>query len=663
MKRFLIVFLGLYSIAFAQDLPKYVNYHHEMAAAKAQQFARMQSLEKSATATDYGSYDVHFYELNLTFDRATSTISGTVTMYATSTADSQNSVQIDLSNTGLTVNDVSGRPYRWTHSNNKIRLYFSPALANGEDFSVTVDYQGSPVGAGFQGLTFDTHGNNEPIISSLSEPYFARSWWPCKDVPSDKADSANINITSEDDLIPVSNGTLVNTVDNGNGTHTYFWQVRYPITTYLISVAISDYTHLHDTYTAMNGDTMRLDYFLYPEQASNSYYTNNVYQTNQMIQIFAHRYGEYPFIQEKYGMASFDWGGAMEHQTISSMGAYAPSIIAHELSHQWWGDMVTCKTWQHIWLNEGFASYSEAIYYEAIAGESRYHNVMASMAYRGAGTVFVQDTTYWPNIFDDNLVYNKGAWVLHMLRHVVGDSTFFDILAAYRNQYYMSTATTEDFRDVSEAVSGINLHPFFHQWIYESGVPNYDYCLWTNQTTTGYTTNVCVDQTQVPREGPLFVMPIDIYLSNDAGDDTTIVVQNDVKDTVYTFAMDWRPTSIALDPDQWILKTATQVPANLERTGCEFLTDFVLAPNYPNPFNPGTHLAFTIPVGAHVTGTIYNVKGQRVATLVDEYKLPAQYSLYWNGTNDQGEMVSSGIYFFQLKSGAQIRTQKLMLIR
>lgn len=663
MKRFIVIFLSLCTFLTAQEIPEYTNHHQELANAKAQAFSRSEALRKFTTPTAYGAYDVHFYELNLAFDNETSTVSGTVEMRATSTAGPQTSLKLDLSNSGLTVNDISGRPSSWTHNINAITLNFNPPLENNEDFTVLIDYQGSPVGAGFQGLTFDTHGSGEPIISSLSEPYFARSWWPCKDVPSDKADSANINITSANNLTPVSNGTLINTADNGNGTHTFFWQVRYPITTYLISVAIANYSHLTDTYTAMHGDTMPLDYYLYQEQASNDWYTNNVYDTKEMIQIFAHDFGEYPFLQEKYGMASFGWGGAMEHQTISSMGAYSPSIIAHELAHQWWGDMVTCKTWQHIWLNEGFASYSEALYYEALDGEEHYHNVMSSMAYRGAGTVFVQDTTYWPNIFDGNLVYDKGAWVLHMLRHVVGDSTFFDILAEYRNQYYMSTATTEDFRDVAESVSGINLHPFFQQWIYGSGVPNYDYCLWTNHLDSGYRVNVCVNQTQAPREGPLFIMPIDIALSDGAGNDTTFTVQNDVKDTVYTFTTPWDPSNVALDPDQWILKTAVQVPANLEQTGCEYLTDFVLAPNYPNPFNPGTNLEFTLPEGTIVKGFVYNVKGQRVATIVNEYKLPAQYSYYWNGKDDQGHQVSSGIYFFKLQAGNRVHTQKLMLIR
>lgn len=669
MQRLCSLLLLIPAFLYSQNTPEPENVHQELARAKREGFARFQALKKIVAPTMYGDYDVHFYQLDLTFDDLRKTVSGTVQLRATSTTTGQSSLELDLYNTGMTVDTVSGRASGWEHSNDHIRLEFSPALSAGEDFTVEITYHGSPAGAGFQGLSFSNHGsgdNTDPIISSLSEPYYARSWWPCKDVPSDKADSANINLTVANDLIPVSNGTLVDTVDNGDGTHTWLWQVRYPITTYLISVAISNYSHLTDTYTGLNGEIMPLDYYLYPEQAAQNSYRQSVNKTRQMIEVFASLYGEYPFIGEKYGMASFDWGGAMEHQTISSMGAYGTTINAHELAHQWWGDMVTCQNWHHIWLNEGFASYSEALYYEAIYGKPAYANHMNSMATgarRASGSVFVTDTTSLYTIFSSDRVYDKGAWVLHMLRHVVGDSTFFDILHEYRDEYYMSTATTEDFRDIAEMVSGMDLHSFFNEWVYGTGYPRYTYCIWTSSDGGQTEANVCVSQIQTADEGQLFTMPLDIKLSDNTGNDTTFVVQNNVTDTTYTFNLGWQPTNVVLDPDNWVLKTAQLTPSNLSQTGCELLTGFALAPNYPNPFNPGTNLTFTIPEGDHVSGYIYNLKGQRVVTVVDEYKLPAQYSYYWNGTNDRGEHVSSGVYFFMVRSGNQIKTQKLLLVR
>ena len=634
--------------------------HQFLAKQKREALSKAWAEHSRTQTTDYGDFDVTYYRLNLTFDDARSRLSGSVTLRATSLADNQSSINLDLFN-ALQVDGVSGRTTVFTHQNDHLQLQFTTPLVAGESFEVTVSYHGQPTAAGFQGLTFDTQ-NTGPIISSLSEPYFARSWWPCKDVPSDKADSADIIITTDNSLIPVSNGILVSIDSTSASTHTYHWQVRYPITTYLISVAISNYHHLTDRYIAASGDTMPLDYYIYPqEDESNT--VQYIMQTRHAIEIFASLYGEYPFINEKYGMASFNWGGAMEHQTISSMGAYFPSIIVHELSHQWWGDMVTTRNWHHIWLNEGFASYSEALYFENKYGEDTYHTYIEDMAYRGSGTIYVTDTTNVNRIFDSHLSYDKAAYVLHMLRHVVGDSTFFRALAHYRNLYYMGTATTEDFQHAVEDVSGMDLSDFFFQWIYSSGVPNYEYCLWSTASDGGYETNVCVNQTQSVRSTPTFVMPIDIQLSDSIGHDTTVVIQNTERSQSFTFVFPWQPTIITFDPGNWLLKTAEQVPANLARDGCEDLTTFFLASNYPNPFNDTTLLQFALPAGGSVTGVIYDITGHKVRELLHTSLQPGQYTLQWDGKDDDGQTVSTGVYLFKLSAAHLTRTDKMVFLK
>ena len=635
------------------------TYHKRLAEAKQALLEKHRLYKPVFISQAYGDYDVSFYDLDLSFDITEERISGSVGIEGRINKTAVNSITLDLYN-NLSVTEVNGVG-DYLHKNDKLVLFLDSTLQNGEVFSVRVHYSGTPVSAGFQGLTFASHPDG-PIISSLSEPYFARSWWPCKDIPSDKADSADISITVADSLIPVSNGTLKETTSHGDGMHTYHWEVRYPITTYLISVAISNYRHYSSSYIALDGGTMPLEYYIYPEEDTD-FVHERIMETERMMEVFAGLFGEYPFLQEKYGMASFSWGGAMEHQTISSMGLYSRTIIAHELAHQWWGDWVTTENWHHIWLNEGFASYSEALYYEAVHGKEFYHQYMDQMAYRGDGTVYVQDTTNVRRIFSGNLSYDKGAYVLHMLRRVVGDSLFFDSLREYGKRYAYDTAVTGDYQAVVERVSGMDLFKFFEQWIYSSGVPQYEYCFWSDSTAGGYSVNFEINQTQDTRVSPVFAMPLDIRFSDDHGNSKTITVNSDEQSEQYAVPLPWKPTRMQLDPEGWVLKFASQVNVALDRGGCAPLNEFALAPNYPNPFNDETVILFAVPVADQVTGRIYNLRGELVRVLVNSRMEPGQYSYRWDGTNGAGQSLPSGVYLFQLRIGNLQVTQKMLFLK
>ncbi len=637
------------------------NYHKELSQAKQHQLSRRRQLMKPGdSAAEYGDYDVHFYDLDLAFDFGERRIIGEVLIGGEAIRDNVNSITLNLYN-NLQIIRVEGDVSGFLHKYDRVAVFLREPLSLGEEFAITIRYSGQPVAAGFQGLAFSSHSGG-PVISSLSEPYSARSWWPCKDIPADKADSANISITVADTLTPVSNGTLADTQSHGDGTHTYHWEVRYPITTYLISVAISNYRYFSDEYTTCTGAKMPLDYYIFPFQDSETTRTR-ILETNRMLEEFADLFGEYPFLAEKYGMASFSWGGAMEHQTISSMGLYSQSIIAHELAHQWWGDWVTMGSFHHIWLNEGFASYSEALYYEAIHGEEFYHNYMQRMAYRGNGTVFVQDTTDVRRIFNANLSYDKGAYILHMLRHVVGDSVFFEGLRKYGQTHAYGTAVTEDFRAIMEQVSGRDLETFFEQWIYRSGVPQYEYCSWTDSGEEGITVHLEINQTQDTRVTPIFRMPIDLLFAGDRGRSRTVTVQNSQQSQQYTFSLPWEPTSVRLDPDGWILKCANKVNVALDRSGCAPLDEFALASNYPNPFNGETLIRFAIPRTGQVFGVIYNLRGERVKTLINARMEPGQHAVLWDGTGAAGEGVPSGVYFFRLQTRDRYAVDKMMYLK
>ena len=333
--------------------PKQAAFERMMAAT---------ALPPTAERATQDDYDALYYDIDIEIDEGPETVAGTVTMLAASRVDGLTTVILNLYD-NLTIDSVAhdGAPASYSHVNDLVHVSLNSAVNTGDQFEVSVTYHGAPID---DALNFSTHGGGNPIISSLSEPIGARQWWPCKDTPADKADSARIAVTVDDALVAVSNGMLVSEVDNGT-TRTYTWFEGYPITTYLVSVAISNYTSWVDTFT-YGRDTMPIENYVYPEDYSDAVEDLNI--TAEAIGALTEVFGPYPFLNERYGHAEFPWGGAMEHQTCTSYGEvlirgdhYYDWILIHELGHQWWGDWVTCATWDDIWLNEGFASYSEAV--------------------------------------------------------------------------------------------------------------------------------------------------------------------------------------------------------------------------------------------------------------------------------------------------------------
>jgi hypothetical protein len=300
---------------------------------------------------------------------------------------------------------------------------------------------------------------------------------------------------------------------------------------------------------------MEISFFVYPDHMGRVQKTYAM--VPDMIGIYADMYGEYPFLDEKYGHAEFGWPGGMEHQTITSLGGWTEYLIVHELAHQWWGDMITCSDFHHIWLNEGFATYSEALYTEQMYGEDAFHEYINDLRYLGDGTVYCPDLSDWGRIFDGGLSYYKGAWVLHMLRHVVGDDAFFEILQQYHYdpRYQYSSASTEDFRDICENVSGMDLHTFFDQWIYGEYYPIYEYDWTYEMIDDGYIVNLNLLQKQ---SGTIFEMPVDVAVFEEGGTRENFVVQNDSAEQQFLLPTSAKPESLSIDPEGWILKISSK---------------------------------------------------------------------------------------------------------
>ena len=605
-----------------------------------------------------GDYDVTFYDIDLKIDPDTQTISGIVGVQGISLISSLNIVELDLYS-GLNIESVKneqGDNLNYTHGLNLMSVTLNNSVSTGNSFKIIIDYNGKPQSSGFGSFGFHQHGG-EPMIWSLSEPYGARDWWPCKDTPNDKADSVDISLEVPTGLIAASNGKLVDTEVNGDWT-TYHWQERYPIATYLVSIAIHPYTVFYDWYKYSPTDSMRLEYYVFPDNYD--VVQNNYGLTKDMIGAMADRFGEYPFINEKYGHAEFVWGGGMEHQTLTSLGGYSEGLIAHELGHQWWGDMVTCANFHHIWLNEGLATYSEALWYEKRDNDIQsLHNEMElNKNWYGfrPGTIYVEDTTSVSSIFSGSLSYAKASWVVHMLRHVIGDSAFFAGLQEYGDRYRFKSAVTEQFQTVMEEISGKDLDSFFQRWIYGELYPIYDIVY--SQSNN----NLLVQINQI-QDSELFKMPIDIKATYTDASESTWVVQNTRRSELFTLALTAGNTvqSIEIDPDEWILKKISEI--QLDTTGNITVPDeFYLYPVYPNPFNTGVTIRFDLENEGEVQLNVFDITGKRIWQQSAKFGA-GNHFVKWNGKNKFGVNVPSGTYFIEANNGTLIKTKKMLLLK
>jgi aminopeptidase N len=650
IKQIFIIVLLLTSLLIAQEEYKpWIKGERERHAKSIQ-------LQKVQYPGD-SKIDITYYGLDLIITYNPNYLTGIVTIGVKSDTTSLNSCFLDLRNI-FTVDSIllNGTDAVFNHSSNKINVTLDHTYTQGESFTLKIYYEGVPSGTNFGGFFFGTHAGT-PVMGTLSESYSGPYWWPQKDTPADKADSSDVWITVADNLIPVSNGTLESITPNGNGTHTYHWKNHYTIANYLISLAITNYTQYDTYYHYSPSDSMVIMNFIYPENFT--YVKFFVDETDEMIEVFADRYGEYPFIEEKYGHAEFQWGGAMEHQTCSSMGFWGSGVISHELAHQWYGDMITCKDWHHIWLNEGFATYSEAVYIEAKNGKAAYnaqiYNEMNS-ARTAQGTIWVQDISNEWEIFNGARSYAKGSCVLHMLRGIVGDSTFFDILKTYSVDPSVSygVATTEDFQAIAENVYGQDLDYFFQEWIYGENEPTYTIG-WGKSLVGGDIYNVTLNINQTINNNPsYFTMPVQVKLNTSLGD-TIVTLFNNAQTQNFQFQVVGNPQSIVFDPDNWILKNPTVV------TDVEDLTvplQFSLEQNYPNPFNPSTTIEYTIPESGIVTLKIYDVLGKEVATLVNGQNDAGKHKVEFDATG-----FNSGVYFYRIENGSSVETKKLVLLK
>lgn len=555
------------------------------------------------------NYDLTYQRMNWYIDPDTLFISGEVTSYFKTANASVNRISFDFSS-AMFVDSVvyHGGDISYYHNfNDGLIIYLPSSLPLNQADSVSVYYHGSPPqGGGFGSFHKNVH-NDTAAIWTLSEPYGAKDWWPCKNNLSDKIDSVDIYISNPLQYRSSSNGMLISET-NGGGIKTAHWKHRYPIATYLVCLAVTNYKSF--TIYAHNGnDSIPVLIYSYPEELANAqYYAPDVLNS---IELFDSLFITYPFAKERYGMTRCSFSGGMEHQTMTFLNDFAFELMTHELAHQWVGDMITLCDWHEIWLNEGFATYWTGLSYNFFS-PGHYWPIwkgmqIANVTSQPDGTVYCSDTTDVNRIFDSRLSYSKGAMVLHMLRWTIGDSAFF---AGFRN-YLTDTnlaykyACSDDFITHMENASGKNLTEYFNDWLYGEGYPVYSiHCVYFPVTND---IQVTIIQTTTHPSVSFFKMPVPLRFK-DATHDIIIVFDNTFSGQQYIVNAGFKPDSVFLDPDQWIVTKNDTITLSIG----EIISPYKISV-YPNPVTDDVYIEYS---DHHFGGAkLYDIAGKLIFTV------------------------------------------------
>ncbi len=508
------------------------------------------------------------------------------------------------------------------------------------------------------------------MVFTDAEPEGARGWFPCWDRPSDKAlwdFTARVPTT----VILGSNGRLADSTVNG-GAIFYHWVSANPIATYLMTMIGKVGFNLDVVWwhkLSNPADSIPIRFYW---NTGESGLANIKTKMPQMMTRYSQIFGEHAF--EKNGFATannqFIWGG-MENQTLTILAPnyWNENVVAHEFGHQWFGDLVSPGTWADIWLNEGFATYCEALWKETTSGYVSYKTAINSDAssYLSSNPGWSIYNPQWAivtpdqnTLFNTAITYYKGGCVLHMLRYTLNDTTmFFNVLRSYTQDtanFKFKNTVTADFITKVNTVTGQDYSWFFNQWIYQPNHPVYANTYGINGSGTNWTVNFTAKQTQ--STPAFFKMPIEIKVGFVGATDTTIRVMNDANNQLFTFNFTKQPNAVTFDPNaNIVLKQGTTV-MGVGNSNVETPSVYTLKQNYPNPFNPVTNINFEIPKSSFVKITIYDNLGREVAQLVNTVYNAGSYTVGFDASR-----LASGLYLYRLDAGSFSETKSMILTK
>lgn len=601
LTKYLMIFLVMCSSIFYGQNPSEKEWMSET-TIKQEKFSATKKIAFKANPNT-GNYDLYYHRLFWQVNPEKSEIKGEVTSYFTAGEDLQTLIFEISSN--LTVSKVIQRAAEISFVQNtqdELVISLPEKLLKGNKDSVTVVYSGNPVSSGFGSFEIGTH-NSIPVLWTLSEPYGAKGWWPCKQDLTDKIDSVDIYIQHPKTYKAASNGLLLSEKTSGLFTLTH-WKHKYPIPAYLIAIAVTNYSVYSDP---VENESFEVLNYVYPENLATAKAGTAI--TPKIIKLYSNLFESYPYAKEKYGHAQFGWGGGMEHTTMTFMGSWGRQLVAHELAHQWFGNKVTCGSWEDIWLNEGFATYLEGLTIENFDGplsaKSWRNSLINNITSVPDGSTFVTDTTSVDRIFSGRLSYRKGAMILHMLRYKVGDEIFFKAIKNYLADPELSFgyARTADLQKHFEEVTGSSLSEFFNDWYYGQGFPSYT-LIWSQNDQNSLT--ITVGQTQSHPSVTFYEMPLPVQITGTNGQKEILRLEIKENNQSFTIAAPFKVTDIEIDPDKNIISRNNGAVLGLD--------SFQLGQQisiYPNPVDNTLYIKnYSAAILNKIT--IYNILGKEL---------------------------------------------------
>jgi aminopeptidase N len=645
--RILIAALMLFSIqTFSQQTEEICKHIEENAQRERLNYERLFNTENVSLASE--NFDITYYRCEWEVDPEIRYITGKVTVYFRITMPT-NSISFDLMN-DLVVDSIKQRNsiLGKQHLNNELQVHFPASVSTGVFDSLTIYYKGVPSNSSFGSFVQSSHAG-VPVIWTLSEPYGSRDWWPCKNGLTDKPDSIDILITNPAAYRAASNGLLQSETLISSGTKRLtHWKHRYPIATYLVCFAVTNYVVLNHS-VQLGSTTLPMQTHCYPENQA-------IFQTNtQMVlnalQLFHNLFGEYPFIKEKYGHVQFGWGGGMEHQTASFIVSPSEGLMAHELAHQWFGNKITCGSWEDIWLNEGFATHLTSIYmeqkYPASIINTRRSEILSITSQPG-GSVWVDDTTNVNRIFSGRLSYTKGSHLLYMLRWILGDSVFFRAARKYLNDPKLAYgfARTEDLKRHLEKESGKNLTKFFNDWYKGQGYPSYN-VQWTQLGSN----HVRVKMNQVTSHASVsfFELPVALTFRN-ATQQKTVVVDNKYNGEIFIRNIGFLADTVLIDPEYWLITRNNSTQKTQDNVSGQNIIQV-----FPNPVREQFYVYLR---NFPVTGgfiNLFNAAGQKVYSKRINIQNGSEF------LEIQSMHLASGIYMLQVQTDNGVKVTKKLV--
>lgn len=496
------------------------------------------------------AYDVKRYDLEVAVDPATKSIRGAnrATVVVTAPLD-RFEIQLDgrLTVARAAVDDA---PATFVHEDGLVTVSLATPWNPGERHAVHLDYAGTPKVSRRppwnDGFVWKTTGDGRPWIGVTGQGDGGDDWWPCKDHPSDEPDEGmSIALTVPGDLVGLTNGKRVSEEKNADGTVTSRWRVSYPINNYLVTVNIAPYVPIEETYKGVDGTLdEKIVFWSLPEHEEKARVMWK--KAPKMLEVLGKRFGEYPFLRDKYWVADAPYLG-MEHQTIVAYGADFEdnkfgfdSLLLHETAHEWWGNKVTAADWGDFWIHEGFGTYAEAIYVNDTLGVEKYLEYMRRpRKHLGNKKPIVQghDLTAGAAYIGD--IYGKGALVLHTLRYLAGDETFFRIVQRFATdeRYAYRLTSTAAFEALVAEELGHPIPWFWKRYLYTAALPR-----WHEERVAGDNGRETVT---LSWDDPAFEMPLPVKL----GDETRRLEMTGGKATVEVAT----GAPIEVDPQGWVL--------------------------------------------------------------------------------------------------------------